>query len=355
VYRITTVALCLLLLMAAAGLGAPAAHPLQPPQPTYTLRLIVDGLVTFVPSDRTEHPKEMWVLVGNATDPSKLTVGKNIPPHQNHLLIQKDAKTSGRPLGSPTPMPPLGDLWKHVTLENEDLELIATTTTTSLTVIREPISQQPCRPGVDAGCTQRKVQSFNWTVDAGKALTMIPEGTSSDKQLKTCLVTPSYSCPGAYPLLSARFKLARGNVFVNKFYTKGEDNPAVELFNFGSNFPAFKERAQAREVAVDLTVKGRVELRSRPMEGAGPAKDSIFIEGKPNQIVEVRLGNHPSCRSRQECMDQGYSPTDFSFYFNLVNNPIFVDISKLPIPQPFTPNPGFNGQCSPASYTSSGN
>lgn len=321
----------------------------------YTVRIIFDGLVTFWTPNRSNAPDRLWVLVGNATQPLLLDVGKGMAPHENHLLIEEreDVRVWGRQMESGVAIqhPPLGGHWRRTRLANEDISLKGKISP-SLTIVRGATRLlQPCIPGTDRDCTEEMAmqqrKDYEWTVDIDEALAKLPARDPGVKKLRGCLVTEPFNCPAmnSLPLLSARLKLTQGQVFSHELHT--EDTNRFTLYNFGPNFTHIQPRAMAREVAVDLSVKGPFEIHSEPLKG-DVKQDSIFIETDPGNVVTVRLGNHPRCHP---CTDK---IVDFLFNFNLLENPLFINQDKLPVPLEFDGGGNFDGQCSPGKYTGGG-
>jgi hypothetical protein len=190
-------------------------------------------------------------------------------------------------------------------------------------------------------------EDFNWTVDVDQALASLPAEEPADKALQGCLTAEPYACQDSFPLLLARLKIEAGRIFVNRLYTEGANQ--FLTYNFGTAFPEIPRRALAQEVAVELRVRGPVEFRSLPLDGKGTAAETLKVESDRDQVVTVRLGNHPTCGD--DCRD---TVSDFLFNFNLLNKPTFVGESQLPVPRHISQGPNFDGQCSPGKYTGGG-
>ncbi|HKI01855.1 MAG TPA: hypothetical protein VKK31_07750 [Thermoanaerobaculia bacterium] len=366
----------LLVALATAACPEPGNPPIPGQQPstqqadqtrddqpkTYKIRFIFDGLLTFVTPDRSADPTKLWVLVGNATDPSKLIFGKEIAPHANYLLIEQkpDVRISGRKLQDlHLPHLGLGPDWKGVTLDNEDLRLEGDLQTPLSVVRGTGRPPHPCIPN-GGDCTRdqhdRQQKDFEWIIEADEALARVQTRnptTPQHRQLRACLVEETYGCRTETPLLSARLKLSKGRLFVQELF---KDNSGKFItYNFGSRFP-FDPRAAAREVAAEIDAVGPVQILSSPLNGSG-GFDPIIVEANPNQTVTIRIGNHPTC-SGIECRNQ----PDFLFHFNLITNPELVGEQELPYPAPISQSARnaekfatsefdeFDPQCSPGGF-----
>lgn len=354
----------------------------------YTLRLVFEGLVTFVAPDRSKkvpRDKGLWVLLGNARDPKKLLVGRpsevlaggtarassgGIPPHVSMMLIQESVKVQGRGLENQAPARHphlgLGRRWRHVDLLNEDLRLDAVNlddlqqTAKTFPVVRGTRRlPNPCIPILTRGCTMKKARTqredFDWTVDVDQALSLIPPVPGErpgDRKIRNCLTTPSFSCQDPHPLLAARFKIDQGRVFVPRLLKEGLNRYSMhKLVAKKGNVQDLGESAIAREVAVEMRVRGPVRLVSSPLDGKGQAKQAITVTGRPGQVVVIRFVNHPKC-SPADCLELGFVDNDFLFNFNLINKPTFVGQEHLPVPENQDGDSAWNGQCSPGAFVS---
>jgi len=319
---------------------------------TYKIRLVFDGLVTFVTPDRSTKPGKFWVLVGNATEPGKLKVGTRIAPHENHLMIEHapGVRISGRILDMDgTHVSGLDAQWKGISLSNEDLRLVGDLRT-SLSVVRGTgRPPHPCIAG--SGCTpeeaERQAEDFEWTIDVDAALAKLRTGTPEDRQIKDCLLEDTYSCRDEPLLLSGRFKLENGRVFVQEHYKQG--STTFVTYDFGDQF-SFEPRAVAKEVAVEIEARGPIQLVSTPLQGTARTAEPIVVEADPGKTVFIRIGNHAICD--KNCTD---GVSDFLFNFNLLNNPMFIKEADLPVPQEANDgDPNFDPQCSPGSFKGGG-
>lgn len=340
----------------------------------YRLRLVFDGLVTIA-RDQPGKPGEAWVLVGNASQPKQLLVGQNIPPHMSHLLVRvKDnnggveATVSGRPLSPPATKTGLVGLWQETELTGEDLRLAVTETSTKFNLEFDQFRRkQPCNPQkwyffCWPNRFKRQHDNLGWTVDLDDALAELP-GSPDAKKVKKCLTEQPYSCKDSPVLLNARLKLDNSRVFVSKLIGESDDTesePGAELPYFrleGGGRTVTRTRAQAEQAAAELIVSGTVEIRSERLGQPGVALETIRIQGEPGKTVEIRLANHVD---RKKCETESTAPgeaasnctdNDFLFNFNLLNDPLFIAASQLPVPTPEIPGgPAFNSQCSPSSY-----
>ncbi|HEX3554083.1 MAG TPA: hypothetical protein VIA62_12730 [Thermoanaerobaculia bacterium] len=329
---------------------------------TYKLRLVFDGLVTL--KEPSANQKNAWILIGNASNPDQLQVGKKIPPHMSHLFVRvkdengvEEAQVSGRPLGPPVVSAfGLPGSWQGTSLDGEDLRLNVDTPT-KFELVKSRLwfwTKQPCNPKhwyffCWENRSRHQRENVAWTVNLSDTLAKLP-GNPHDKELQECLTQDTYGCKGSPLLLNGRIKLEKGRVLVNKLFGQGpgKEGESLPRFLLAADRALTRPRAQAEEVAVELDVRGPVEISSRSLDGS-QAKDHLCIQGNPARTVEVRIGNHPNCGTVVEC--QKFTDKDFLFVFNLLNNPLFTDIRKLPVPvQEPTTHPGFNSQCSPSSY-----
>ena len=331
----------------------------------YKLRIVFDGLVTV--KEPSSSQKNAWILIGNASNPDQLMVGKKIPPHMSHLLVRvkdedgvEEAQVSGRPLGPPESSAfGLPGFWQKTSLDGEDLSLNVDSPT-EFELVKSRLwfwTKQPCDPKhwfLFCWETRSRHQRENlaWTVSLSDTLAKLP-GNPHDKELKECLTQDTYDCKGSPLLLNARIKLEKGRVFVNKLFGQkpGDEGASLPHFLLAADRPLTRPRAQAEEVAVEFDVRGPVEISSRNLDGS-PGRDPLCIQGRPGKTVELRIGNHPTCKDPTKCRQQGFTDPDFLFTFNLLKNPLFTDVGKLPVPrqEPPPPHPGFNSQCSPSTY-----
>jgi hypothetical protein len=328
----------------------------------YTLRIVFDGLVTGWERDKSENPQDAWFLLVNGTNPGQFQIGRDVPQHQAELLVKGDVKTSGRSLSPVMPEmlghhhPQLDGEWRGTSLFDEELILVADTAT-PLTVIRNkgrlPL---PCNPQT-SGCVaqapeEEQRKDLLWTVDLDEVLAKLPQGTADDKQLNPCLLTETYSCPGAPAplLLSARFHLKNGTVRVGGLEVSGNNNLTKQIF---PTVPAYAARALANEIVVDLEVHGPVEFRSRPLTPRGRRKPGLVIDGNAGDVVEVRIGNHPAM-DRTEAFRRELFGNDFFLTYNLLKRPGFTEPAELPGLSTDNAGGAFNGQCSPNNMTGNG-
>jgi len=386
-----------LLLLTTSFWGCAQAPPPVLTGDEYRLRLVFDGLVTIA-RDQPGKPGEAWVLVGNATHPEHLEVGKHMPPHMSHLLVRvedenhkKEATVSGRTLEPPALKPPvpkadLPGFWREIMLTGEDLSLANGTNPEGASLAETRTSEglrtstkfklefdrffrkQPCNPShwfffCWKNRAMSQLRNMGWTADLDDALAKLP-GNPQGNGFKKCLTEENYDCnERAHDkplLLNARLKLNNAEISVHRFFgektRKDPDTP-----KFPGPLPRFRmkaasrnlsrTRAQADEIAADLILKGPVEIRSKRLD-TGEELDPIIIQGEPGATVEVRLRNHTdACRTRRECEAIGFFDNDFKFNFNLLENPHLVGTNALPAPVQTTPEPpAFNSQCSPSSY-----
>ncbi|MFL6233602.1 MAG: hypothetical protein ACJ76N_10750 [Thermoanaerobaculia bacterium] len=339
-----------------------AAKPADETESPYTLRLVFDGLTTLWEPDASEHPGEAWVLLANAKHPDQLEVGRGVGPHEADLLVKRGVQTSGRTLNPLTetmlenrhPRLELSDNWQRMVLSDEELVLSATTRT-PLTIVRNKGQlPEPCEPK-ESGCAavapkEEQKKDILWTVDLNDVLGKLPQGTPADKRLKTCLLTPTYSCKGDPLLLATRLHLTHGTVHEGNLETDGTDRLTHQVF---PTVPTYLERALASEIVVDLEVRGDVELGSKPLRKSDRPKPTLVIHGRPNEVVEVRIGNHP-IHGMTEAMNRNLLTNDFLITYNLLENPRFTPPARLPALDTRNPGAGFNGQCSPNNVTGTG-
>jgi hypothetical protein len=305
----------------------------------YTLRIVFDGLVTLAVKDQSEHPQEVWALLGNLSDPTKLSFGKDLPPHQSHLSF--------------TPIPGQGiRVWGRSTgngvdLNNEDLSLVANVVEPSNMemVLNTTTKDVPCTVKDDADCA-REQQDFKWTVDLDLAASSLAAEKPADKTFKECLTHERFDCTDPFPVLAARLRLNKGRIFV-KDLQLDRDNQSLLTYKFDPPITGFNTRAMARRIAVEFKVKDPVELRSKPLTGGGRPAESIFLRADPGKVVEVVLANHRNCPD-DDCSK--YGEKDFLFNFNLLNQPDLFAEAALPTPTKFRGPSAFNGQCSPGTY-----
>ena len=334
----------------------------QTPKP-YTLRVVFDGLVVMKEPKTGAQPT--WILVGNASVPSTLTVGKKIPPHMSHLLVRvkaengtEEAQVSGRNLGPPQRINELGltGLWRGTMLNGEDLSLDAKTAN-KIELVRDNLTRdQPCNSKhwyffCWNSRSRHQRENLSWTANLRDALEKLP-GNAWDKQFKDCLTQDVYSCTEDPILLNARFRVDKGRLIVNKLIGQRNgievDGDLPKFLLVSDRHPLSNPRAQAEEIAIELELRDSVQIRSRSLNGSGE-NEALEIKGRPGQTVEVRIGNHPIC-DRTTCPQ--FTDDDFIFDFNYLNNPLFVETKNLPVPVEQKPQPGtnFNGQCSPATH-----
>jgi hypothetical protein len=338
---------------------APAALESAGTDAPYTLRLVFDGLTTLWESDASEHPEEAWALLVNASHPDQLEVGRDVGPHEADLLVKGGVQTSGRPLEpliedmleSRHPELAVADHWRRMMLSGEELILVAATRT-PLTIVRNRGQlPEPCDPK-KSSCTvvapeEEQRKDILWTVDLNEVLGKLSQGTPAEKQLKTCLRTPTYSCKGSPLLLATRLHLTHGTVHVGRLETDGENRFTHQVF---PAVPAYPGRALASEIVVDMEVRGNVTFGSKPLTAGGRPKQALVIHGRPNEVVEVRIGNHPA-HSMTGTMGQ---TDDFLLTYNLLENPGFTPLARLPRLNTENGGSSFNGQCSPNNATGSG-
>ena len=372
--------LCVFLVVAsmvlACGVGPQSQTRSAAEAKGYTLRLVFDGLVTFVTPDRSDRPNgPVWVLFGNASEPGQLAVGRGIPPHMSHMLIPENVIVSGRGLENQVPANQDGrdpDVqYRALHLMDEDLSLHISNSRdagprkAAIEIIRRTRRlPSPCllsEEGCDEKTILRQTEDFEWTVDVDQALALVPPGATEkpgDRMIRPCLTASPYSCQGSYPLLGARFKIDRGKVSVQSLLREGDDaeKPIYSVYDFGSHFVGFAKRAIAQEVAVEIQIQegDLVEFQSAALSGGGrKKKEPIRIQGQPGQTVEIRLGNHPN--EHDGNLAQASTANDFLFNFNLVNEPLFAgEEDKLPVPIDRTGDSAWNGQCSPGTFVSGG-
>jgi hypothetical protein len=346
----------------------------------YKLRLIFNGLISLAPAKGPDAKKAIWVLVGNASDPTKLAVARNMPPHMSHLFVRvKNEDGVDEATVSPsnvfTETLPMADFnqpgsWRGIQLDGQDLRL-SFESDTKLRVERDRRYRfRPCDPKkwyLFCWPTKalRQRRNFNWTVNLPASIAKL-KGDEPGKQLKDCLTNNDYDCQGPLNLLNARLKLDKGTVYVSHFV--GEDEgadpglPRPKLLRFALNAANFlyRPRAQADEVAVEFQVRGPINVLLQPLSGS-QAKPTIRIDNLGAKIVEVRLVNHPTC-ALDKCLAEGFTDSDFLFNFNLLTNPRFVEPRSLPRPvridasklRIHNDTTTFNAQCSPTSYIPDG-
>ena len=321
--------------------------------PKYKLRLVFDGLVTLWEPNKTESPGEMWVFMVNASQPSLLPIGRNLRPHRAELLVQDGVQTSGRTLKEVTPNstshPHIDSdqRWFATPLDSEEL-VIKANTSTPLVVARdkaripEPCNSKKNECSQDVEAEQKK--DLLWAVDLDELLSKIPSNPNRVLNVKRCLRTPRYSCRGSIPLLATRIHLKNGRVFVKELEIDGD---SYVKYRFKS-VPEYSFRALAREIAVEIDVQGPVELGSIPLGSKDRQNGALVISGKEGQVVEVRVGNHPTIDDKTaEAMK--LSRDDFLFTYNL-----FDELGRVELPNPTGIQPGQNfgsGQCSPNNST----
>jgi hypothetical protein len=307
---------------------------------TYTLRIVFDGLVTLAVKDRSENPQELWALLGNLSDPPKLEFGKTLPPHQSEISITPGpgVRAWGRSTGG------------AFNLKNEDLSLVANVMDPSMAMVFNTTpNNEPCI-AKSADCALQQ-KDFKWTVDLDLAASALSAQNPADKAFKACLTHEPFDCQDSFPVLAARMKLDKGLVFV-KDMQLDDDNKTLLEYKFSPPIPGFTSRALAQRVAVELKIKTgtAVEFKSSPLVGGGSPAKSLFVQADPGQTVEVVISNHRNCPGGN-CTT--FAEKDFLFNFNLLSKPSIFNEATLPSPvnAKVGGDSGFNGQCSPGSYT----
>lgn len=308
----------------------------------YTLRIIFSGLIAFVPMQETPNPKQMWVLIGNATDPVHLPIGSSvIHSHRNRIYIPEEniiEPLPGTMTSGDKPCLAGSEVinWRFMTFEDEDIVLNSEgkIVPDKLQIDRgEP--RMPVTPGTN------HARLFDWASEVETLLANAVSDLEARKISGAFLKSTGYNCNCQYPLISARLLLEKGAVFTERFWPKSGNPNSVGTFFF-PNAAAHTPRALARAIAVEMELSEPIKFQRRSLSRTpGVEFTDIIVDGKQGEIVTIFIENETDhCRAMQP------PSKDFLFNYNLLKGPITIDEDHLPKPKEQAP-PSDKGMCSP--------
>lgn len=335
-------------------------QPDSTPNDEYILKIVFSGIVPLIPEYNGDgHPKRLWALVSNLTDPSRLPGlnGHHLPHIHKHvsrlMFDQRHLVSAGGRNVKTGKLCVESRTLHYVTMENEDWRLEADSASRSLEIIHgELVPPVPCAPG-SSSCPIQRPQAeqeidFGWTIDLDDvARRLVREGSQTPRLQKALFVTPYHPSP-SYPLLSSRFVLDRGTVSALSLDRDGQDGAfQVSQFNhFDENNKPYFRRTVATRVQVALLVKGEVALVAKPLDGSRGEPQPLRLTNGGDSEVVVHVENHPD----MDCQELARASGDGHFLVNYCLYERPQDFVKLLGPVPHPNGPTLNAQCSPPRF-----
>jgi hypothetical protein len=300
-------------------------------QREYTLRLVVSGVVPVVPSDETENPEDLWLLVANATDPTQLPIpSENINVHRNGLFVEE--AWAGSLGGSPgSPCRDEAGKYRWVSLDNEHLEL-EVDSSKGLEIERGPRVFPESEESDEA-------RNFNWLASVDEAVGNLNQ-SDPKKRLAPELFAPTYK-PSGYPLIAARLRLERGLVFASGLHLN-KYNGDIDRFIYVPSAGDTDEVALATSVTIEMPVRGPVVFKRKRLSDGQELEPYTLGPARAGETMTVVLQNevegcHAATGSR-----------DFLINYSLLVDPAAARIGEeYPSPELAGP-PVDNGMCSPS-------